>query len=127
MADASILIVEDEMIIALDLQNRLQDLGYIVSATAISGEEALEFVEQSRPDLIVMDIGLLGIMDGIETAEQIRARWNIPIVFLTAYSDAATRKRAAAVAPAAILTKPTGNDELIRAIRTALGEGMLGP
>lgn len=121
MTSAAILIVEDEMIVALDLQDRLQRLGYSVSETAMSGQEALKMAEEMRPDLIFMDIGLKGDMDGIEVARQIHARFAIPIVFLTAYGDANTRQRAEATSPAAFLAKPFDETELARAIENGLG------
>lgn len=121
MTSAAILIVEDEMIVALDLQDRLQRLGYSVSETAMSGQEALKLAEEMRPDLIFMDIGLKGDMDGIEVARQIHARFAIPIVFLTAYGDANTRQRAEATSPAAFLAKPFDETELARAIENGLG------
>ncbi len=120
MKDTTILIVEDEMIVALDLQGRLQRLGYIVPATAISGEEAVELAEQIRPDLILMDIGLRAEMDGVEAAEQINARFGIPVVFLTAYTDAKTKQRAEATFPSGFLAKPFADEELLNAISIAL-------
>lgn len=115
-----ILVVEDEMIVALDLQIRLKRQGYCVPATAITGEEALELTRRIHPDLIFMDIGLKGSMDGIQAAEQILAQFAVPVVFLTAFGDETTRRRAEVVVPAAFLTKPFADDELNSAISAAL-------
>ncbi len=120
MTGETLLIVEDEMIVVLDLQIRLQRLGYDVPATAISGEEAIELAEKVRPNLILMDIGLKGNMDGIEAAELIRARFGIPVVFLTAYGDANTKLRVEATEPATFLIKPFEDTELLLAIETGL-------
>lgn len=86
----SILIVEDESIVALDLQMRLTRLGYRVVGIAASGTEALQLAEQFQPDLTLMDIRLKGALDGIETAQALRQRLDAPIVYLTAYADEAT-------------------------------------
>ena len=116
-----ILVVEDEAIVALDLRNMLRRMGFQVPLIALTGEEALAFAAQIRPALIFMDIGLNGPVDGIEVAEQIRARFAIPIVFVTAYSDAKTRQRAEMTAPAAYLSKPFTVAEISSALETALG------
>ena len=123
MSYTTLLIRADELIVAPDLERRLQRLSSSVPATAISGEEAIELAEQIRPELIFMDIGLIGAMDGIEAAALIRARFSIPIVFLTAYTDANTRQRAESVSPAGFLAKPFADDELLNAIRIALNTG----
>ena len=90
---ATILIVEDEQLVAVDLEAHLTRLGYQVVDTAASGEEAWEKAQAAQPDLILMDVRLAGPMDGIEAARRIRRECDAPIVFLTAYSDAATLQR----------------------------------
>ena len=120
MTDITILIVEDEAIVALDLQSRLRRIGYHVPTTALSGDVAIRQAEQIQPDLIIMDIGLIGPLDGIQVAEQILAHFSIPIVFLTAYTDSRTRQRAEALGPAAFLTKPFEDEAIANAIMTAL-------
>jgi len=120
MSQTSIVIVEDEMIVALDLQFRLQDAGYDVPAIAISGEEALALAEQLHPSLMVMDIGLSGEMDGLQAAEVIHARHGIPIIFLTAYADSNTRARAEAISPGAFLAKPFDDNELFQLVNAML-------
>ena len=82
MGKTKILIVEDEVLVAKDLQHTLQNLGYDVSAAVSSGRKAIEAVEKEKPDLILMDIVLQGEMDGIETAKQIRSRFNVPVISL---------------------------------------------
>lgn len=106
MPSARVLVVEDENIVALDIQSRLEDLGYDVPATASSGEEALEKAEAVRPDLVLMDITLRGEMDGIEASRRIRRDLNIPCVFLTAHGDNATLQRAKGAGPFGYIVKP---------------------
>jgi two-component system cell cycle sensor histidine kinase/response regulator CckA len=87
MSKARILVVEDERIVAEDIKEGLQSMGYAVSSVARSGKMVIKMVKENRPDLVLMDILLKDKMDGIETAEQIRSRFDIPIIYLTAYSD----------------------------------------
>jgi CheY-like chemotaxis protein len=94
MSKLRILIVEDEGVVAKDIKSSLRRLGYIVPAMVLSGEQAIKEVEKIRPDLVLMDIRLDGGMDGIQTAEVIRDRFHIPVVYLTAYTDKATLERA---------------------------------
>lgn len=88
-----ILIVEDENIIALDIRSMLEDLGYLVSDIVSSGEESIKRASRIKPDLILMDIKLKGSLDGVSAGEEIFRQFRIPIVYLTAYSDAATIER----------------------------------
>jgi CheY-like chemotaxis protein len=81
---ARILVVEDESIVALDMRSRLISMGYDVSGIAASGEEALQLVAQSKPDLILMDIKLQGDLDGVDTAELVHKTADIPVIFVTA-------------------------------------------
>jgi len=120
MAPARILIVEDEAIVATDIQSTLKALGYDVPAIAFSGEEALKKVEEIQPDLILMDIVLKGEMDGIEAAQQIRERFGIPVVYLTAYADSIILKRAKITEPFGYLLKPFEDRELHSTIEMAL-------
>jgi PAS domain S-box-containing protein len=120
MAPARILIVEDEAIVATDIQSTLKALGYDVPAIAFSGEEALKKVEEIQPDLILMDIVLKGEMDGIEAAKQIRERFGIPVVYLTAYADNIILKRAKITEPFGYLLKPFEDRELHSTIEMAL-------
>lgn len=92
MESERILVVEDELIVAKDIQNKLKRFGYDVPACASSGARALHLTEQMQPqpDLVLMDIKLKGNMDGIETAQQFRDRFIIPVVYITAYTDEKT-------------------------------------
>ena len=103
---SSIMIVEDEPIIALDLQLKVEQMGYQVAAVVGSGEEAVEQVATKPPDLVMMDINLAGEMDGVEAAAQIQSRWRIPVIYLTASSSNSTLERAKLTAPSAYLLKP---------------------
>ena len=120
MASRQILVVEDESIVAMDLQYKLQDLGYSVPYVTRSGEGALERVAESKPDLVLMDIRLDGAMDGIEAAGHIRDRFGIPIIYLTAHADEDTLKRAKVTEPIGYVLKPINEGALRTAIETAL-------
>ncbi|WP_292935948.1 EAL domain-containing protein [Noviherbaspirillum sp.] len=117
---SKILVVEDEAIVALDLQLQLEEMGYTVCGVADTGEDAVERAWKLRPNLILMDIVLKGAMDGIEAAEQISHGLQIPVIFLTAYSDAGTVARAAHTASYGYLTKPFRPQELRAVIEVAL-------
>ncbi len=106
MSAIRILVVEDESIVALDLQDRLEETGYSVPALARTGELAINKAREVQPDLILMDINLAGQIDGIEAAETIRQDFDIPIIFLTAFSDQATLERARAAGPYGYIIKP---------------------
>jgi CheY-like chemotaxis protein len=113
--------VEDEGLIALHLTEMLEKAGYRVPDPVFSGEMAIKALEKSpTPDLILMDIGLAGPLDGIETAKKIRHQYTIPIVFLTAYSDRGRIEQAKEVSSFAYLIKPVSEDDLLAAIRDAL-------
>ena len=102
----SILIVEDEKIVAMDIAGSLKSVGYQVSGIVASGKEAIDLVEQTLPDLILMDIRIKGDIDGIKTAEIIQSRHDIPIVYLTAFADEDTLSRARITAPYGYIIKP---------------------
>lgn len=99
MARPRILVVEDEAIVARDLQRRLQGLGYDVPVTSATGEHAIAQALEWRPELILMDIRLKGEIDGVEAALRIRRTFDIPVIFLTAYADANTLDRAKITEP----------------------------
>ena len=120
MKQPQILIVEDEAIVALDIQQRLVAHGYAVVGTAATGARAIELAEQHRPDLVLMDIRLQGPMDGITAAEEIRNRFHRPVVFLTAFSEEATLQRAKLVEPFGYILKPFEDRELKTIIEIAL-------
>ena len=106
MSLKSILVVGDEPVVALDIQMTLERAGYRVVGTASTGERAIEIVEASHPDLVLMDIHLDGEMDGIEAAGHIAERFDVPEVYLTANSDPGTVGRAVAGAPFGYVVKP---------------------
>ncbi len=115
-----VLIVEDEAIVAYDLERRLRKAGYDVPAIAASGEQALESIEETSPDLVLMDIRLQGAMDGIAAATKVRERFKLPVIYLTAHADRATLERAKITGPFSYLVKPIGNLNLASAIEVAL-------
>lgn len=117
---ASILVVEDEPVVALDLRTRLTRMGYLVSGTVARGEDAVEFVRTQLPDLILMDIRLRGVMDGITAAEQIRNQFGLPVIYLTAHADDATVERARITEPFGYILKPFDERELRTVIEMAL-------
>ncbi len=112
MENTRILVVEDEAIVAKDIEGSLKNLGYAVCGRVYTGEEAIQKVTETQPDLVLMDILLKGDMDGIETAQQIRTRFNIPVVYLTAHADEKTLRRAKMTQPYGYLTKPFEEKEL---------------
>src|SRR4051812_11603760 len=114
-----ILIVEDQRLIAADLANTLRKLGYEVVGNVASGEEAIGRSDQVRPELVLMDVRLRGEMDGIHAAEIIRDRFNLPVVFLTAYADEETILRAKKTTPYGYLVKPFNERELRATIEIA--------
>jgi two-component system cell cycle sensor histidine kinase/response regulator CckA len=120
MAKPQIMIVEDMSIVALSTQNKLRRLGYAVPVVVASAEEAIGKVEETPVDLVLMDIMLEGEMDGVEAAEQIRERFQIPVVFLTSHSDNDTLQRAKISEPFGYVLKPFEERELHSAIEIAL-------
>jgi PAS domain S-box-containing protein len=115
-----ILVVEDEIIIAEDIQRKLKKMGYVVPEIASSGEEAIKKIKENIPDLILMDIVIHGNMDGIETAGRIHSIFDIPVVYLTAYADEKTLERAKITEPFGYLIKPYKERELHVTIEIAL-------
>src|SRR5919108_5763324 len=120
MKQASILVVEDERIVAFDLKQQLEALGYRVAAVVPSGELAVEKAAELKPDLVLMDIHLEGAMDGVEAAERIHACLRIPVIFLTAYAEDETLSRAQVSLPFGYLVKPCEVREVHATIQMAL-------
>jgi signal transduction histidine kinase len=120
MTATNILVVEDESIIALDIKNSLKKSGYNVVGLATSAEEALKKISDLHPDLVLMDIQLRGAIDGVETAEQIRSQFQIPVVYLTAHADEHTLQRAKVTQPFGYVLKPFEDKELTTTIEIAL-------
>jgi CheY-like chemotaxis protein len=120
LAGAKILIVEDEVIIAMALEDSVHDFGYLVAGRATTGQRAIDLAMETQPDLALIDIRLNGDIDGIEAAEKISGRLKIPVVFLTAYSDEETLSRAIKTNPYGYLIKPIRPRELYTTIETSL-------
>lgn len=120
MPDEKILIVEDEAIVAIEIQDKLKEIGYAVATIAHKGEEALQKVKESIPDLVLMDINLGEGIDGIETAKKIHSNFDIPVIYLTAYSDNETLQKAKITKPYGYITKPFNERELHIVIEIAL-------
>ena len=114
-----VLIVEDEIIIAQDLMARLKRLGYSILGPATTGAAAIELAKLERPDVILMDISLGGDIDGIEAAAQIKSFSNVPVIYVTAFSDDAVLDRAKPTTPSGYLIKPFVERELKATIETA--------
>jgi two-component system cell cycle sensor histidine kinase/response regulator CckA len=114
-----LLIVEDEAIVAMDLQQRLERLGHQVVGTAATGEAAIRCAKEARPDVTLMDIRLKGPMDGVAAAAEIDRRFDTPVVFLTAHSDTQTVQRATGAEPFGYILKPVDDRELEIAIAVA--------
>jgi CheY-like chemotaxis protein len=118
----SILIVEDEMILAMNTKFALEGAGYRVTGIAISGEEALSMAERDRPDLVLVDITLSGKMNGIVAAKKMIEELGIPVIYLTGNSDEGTLERARRTNPAGILQKPTEDNRLASIIKKILAD-----
>jgi DNA-binding response OmpR family regulator len=114
------LIVEDEAIVAEDLRQTVTSLGYQVAATATSGEEAVRCAKEVGPDVVLLDIQLVGVLDGIETANQIRKICNPAIIFITAHSDHETVKRVKELGDCGYVLKPFGDRDLAIQLDIAL-------
>ena len=120
MTDVSILIIEDEGIVAEDIARRLRKLGYEVAGIKNSSEQALNYLSIHSPDLILCDIMIDGAMDGIQVAELIFQTKQIPLIFVTALADRITLERAKKVLPYGYIVKPIDNHDLLTAIELAL-------
>lgn len=116
----TILIVEDVNVVALDIQRSLVDFGYQVPAIAASSEQTISLVSKHCPDLVLMDIRIKGSPDGIGTAEILRERFGVPVIYLTAYADTATVARAKRTEPYGYILKPFKTSELRSVVEIAL-------
>jgi chemotaxis response regulator CheB len=117
---ARVLIVEDERIVAKNLERRLAELGYEVSGSAASGEEAIELCARAHPDVVLMDIHLAGALEGTEAARRVWERFQIPVVYVTAYSDTATLDEAKITEPYGYVVKPFRPEQIHAALQLAL-------
>jgi DNA-binding LytR/AlgR family response regulator len=115
-----VLLVEDEGIIAADMENMLKKMGYEVFETAMDYEEAIERLEEETPDLILLDVNLGGRKDGIDLAEIINEKYQIPFIFTTSYTDGLTIERAKKVNPIGYLVKPFKQEQLYTTIEMAM-------
>lgn len=120
MANFSIMIIEDEVVVALDIESRLKKLGYHIAAIRHSSDKALSFLEIHSPDLILCDINIRGDQDGIDIAGHVREHVKIPLIFVTALSDRATLQRAKKTLPYGYIVKPFSDSDLLSAIEMAL-------
>ena len=120
MGTEKILVVEDDAVARLDIQAALERAGYAVVGIAVSGGEAIQQAETLQPDLVLMDIRLEGAMDGVEAANEIGRRFDIPIIFLTVYTDDETLNWAKVSGPFGYLLKPVDHAELKSAIEVGL-------
>ncbi len=118
--DIHVVMVEDETIIAMDIQQCLEEFGYIVDEVASSTDEAIVYVEKYKPDIVLMDIKLNGGPDGIEVVDVIQQKYKVPVIYLTSYSDDSTLKRAELTKPYGYIIKPIDVNQLNIAIRMAL-------
>lgn len=120
MAREQILVAEDEFIVARDIQNCLKDMGYAVPDVTSTGEQAIQMAAMAHPDLVLMDINLAGDMDGIAAAQEIRRRFEIPVVYLTSYADEDTLGRAKTTEPFGYILKPYDDAELRAVVEIAI-------
>ncbi|MCP4023823.1 MAG: response regulator [Desulfobacteraceae bacterium] len=120
MEKAQILIVEDNTIVAEHTQVRLKNMGFAVTAIVPSGAKALAIVNEENPDLVLMDIKLAGEMNGIQAADEIRSKYDIPVVYVTAYADDELVDKAKITEPFGYIIKPFEDKELNIAIEIAL-------
>jgi len=115
-----IVIVEDESIIAMELEERLNQMGFAVAGTFSRGDTVITKISGLRPDLILVDINIQGSMNGIETARKIKDTYNIPFIYITANNDEETLQRAKQTNPDGFLVKPFHGTELKTVIEKAL-------
>jgi PAS domain S-box-containing protein len=120
MSKARILIVEDERIVVLDIQNSLEGSGYDIAGQTDRGEDAVELTKEVHPDLVLMDIGLKGEIDGIEAATRIRREFDLPVIFLTAFTTPTILERARRAEPYGYVVKPFDERELVSNIEMAV-------
>lgn len=120
MSKINVLVVEDESIVSKDIQYSLKKLGYNVVGAAATGEKAIDLAGEKQPDIILMDIMLKGEITGIEASAEIKEKYNIPIIFLTAYADENTLSKAKVTEPYAYIIKPFKEIDLHTSIEMAL-------
>jgi two-component system, response regulator PdtaR len=126
MTMRSILIVEDEFIIAMLIEKQVRKLGYHIAGMVTSGEQAIEQVKKGATDLVLMDIKINGGLDGIETMQEIRRFSDIPVIYITGNSDSTTRDKAEETSPTGYIIKPIDSTLLRSTIELALNGGLAG-
>jgi len=114
------MVVEDEIVVAENIRSTLESMGHIVTDILASGKDAIEKARETRPHLVLMDIRLRGDVDGIEAADRIRSSFDIPVIYLTAYADEDTLRRAKVTGPFGYILKPFEERELQTIIEIAL-------
>ena len=119
MNAVKVLVVEDSALVAESIESILKQHNVIVTGIYDTGEEAIQIVQEKQPDLILMDIKLAGKMDGIETASEIHKKSDVPIIYLSDYTDKQTVNRAKPTFPVNYLSKPFNADDLVRAVELA--------
>lgn len=117
---AQLLVVEDDFLVALDIEDRLTEAGFVVAGVARSAQEAIEICSRERPEIAIMDIRILGPVDGVDTAVQLRTRFDTPSVFVTAHVDEATMQRAILARPLGWLAKPYSAAALVQLLNRVL-------
>jgi DNA-binding NarL/FixJ family response regulator len=117
---SKILIVEDYSIVVRDIKERLEHMDYNVLDIVSNGEDAIRKSNETKPDVVLMDVVLKGDLDGIKTAQKIQAHNNVPIIYITAYYDNKTLKRAATTLPSGFILKPSDDVGLDTSIQLAL-------
>ncbi len=120
MAKTNVLVVEDEAIVSKDIQHSLKKLGYNVVGSASTGEKAIELATELKPDIVLMDIMLKGQLTGIEAAEEIKLRIDVPVIYLTAYADEGTLSRAKVTEPYGYIIKPFKEIDIHTSIEMAI-------
>jgi DNA-binding LytR/AlgR family response regulator len=120
MSKTNVLVVEDESIVSKDIQHSLKKLGYNVVGAASTGEKAVELALETNPDIVLMDIMLKGEMNGIQAADEIRSKINIPVIYLTAYADEGTLSRAKVTEPYGYIIKPFKEIDIHTSIEMAI-------
>lgn len=120
MKSVRILIVEDESLVAMDMSDMLSRIGYEVLPAAYSYEEAIATLEEQKPDLLLLDINLGGDKTGLDLAQLLRSKYNLPFIFITSHSDRMIVSQAAALHPNGYLVKPFGQEDLYTSIEVAL-------
>lgn len=127
MKEVSVLIVEDNPVVGIDLRQLMEDLGISVPAILYHGEKVLPWLRENRVDLVMLDIHLAGQMTGIDVAQKLMSEFQLPVIFLTAFQDQETVQKALATAPAAFLSKPFRNADVMAAIDLALRKVAAAP